>query len=66
MDTGQEFSIAGNSPFYDQKLSAMGVAKIIATQEYTHAYCMWKIIATNECTWFSFKENLQEAYLDRE
>ena len=44
----------------------MGIAQILSTQEYTHEYCMWKSIASNELTWVSFEAHLQEAYLDRE
>ena len=43
----------------------MGVAKILATQEYTHAYFMWNIITADDLTWVRFKANFQEAYLDR-
>ena len=32
METGQEFVIAGNSPFSDRQLEDMSVAKILATQ----------------------------------
>ena len=66
METGQEFAITGNSPIYDQNLEDMGIVQIFETQEYIHAYRIWKNIAANECTWVDFKENLQEAYLDRE
>ena len=41
----QEFSVEGNSPFYDLQLEDIGVAKILEMQEYTHEYHMWKIIA---------------------
>ena len=44
----------------------MGATKILATQEYTYAYCMWKINATDNCTWVQFKSHFQEAYLDIE
>ena len=44
----------------------MGVAKIMAMQEYTHAYRMWKRIATNDCTWVRFKAQFQEFYPDIE
>ena len=40
IDTGQEFAIARNLKFSDRQLADMGVAKILATQEYTHEYCM--------------------------
>ena len=66
METVQEFAIAGNYPFSDQQLAYMGVAKILATQEYTHAYRMWKSTTNNERTWVSFKAHFQESYLDRE
>ena len=66
IETGQEFSIAGNSPFSDHQLADMGVAKILATQEYKHAYHMWKSIAADNCTWVRFKSHFQEACLDRE
>ena len=42
----------------------MGVAKILATQEYTHAYSMWKSTTYDERTWVSLKAHLQETYLD--
>ena len=32
MDTGQEFAIAGNSPFSDWQLLDMGIVKTLATQ----------------------------------
>ena len=38
IETGKESTIAGNSPFSDRHLSDMGVTKILATQEFTHAY----------------------------
>ena len=44
----------------------MGVAKMMATQEYTHAYRMLKSIAADNRTWVQFKSHFQEAYLDRE
>ena len=66
MDTGQEFTIAGNSSFSDWQLADMGVAKIVATQEYTHEYRIWKIIAADEHTWVRFKAHSQESYLYRE
>ena len=44
----------------------MGVVKILATQEYTHGYHMWKSIADNDCTRVIYKAHFQEAYLDRE
>ena len=59
METVQEFAIAGNYPFSDQQLAYMGVAKILATQEYTHVYCMWKSIAADERTLVHFKEHFQ-------
>ena len=40
METRKEFVILINSPFFDRQLAHMGVAKILTTQEYTHAYCM--------------------------
>ena len=40
IETGQESAVAGNSPFYDQQIVDMGVAKILLTQEYIHAYLM--------------------------
>ena len=66
METGQEFAITGNSPFSDRKLTDMGIAKILATQEYAHMYCMWKSITADDCTWVRLKANLQEAYLEKE
>ena len=65
MEMGQESTISGNSPFSDRQLADMGVAKILATQEYTHANSMWKSIAANDRTWVRFKKNFQEANLDR-
>ena len=50
IDTGQEFSIVGNSPFYGHQVEDMGIAQILATQEYTHAYHIWKSIEANERT----------------
>ena len=44
----------------------MGVTKIMATQEYTHAYRMWKNISADDCTWVRFKTHFQEEYMDRE
>ena len=44
----------------------MGIAKILATQEYAHLYHMWKSIAADELIWVCFKAHFQEAYLDRE
>ena len=44
----------------------MGVAKILVTQEYTHAYHMWKSIKDDDHTWVRFKAHFQKAYLDRE
>ena len=44
----------------------MGVTKILKTQEYAHAYHMWKSIADDDRTWVRFKAHLKEAYLDRE
>ena len=35
----------------------MGVAKILFTQEYTHAYCFWKSIAAYNSTWVWFKSH---------
>ena len=66
MDTGQEFSIAGNSTFSDRQLVDMGVVKILVTQEFTNEYRMWKCIAVNKHIWVRFKAHLQEAQLDRE
>ena len=43
----------------------MGVAKILATQEYTHAYHMWKSIADDEHTSMHFKLYFREAYIYR-
>ena len=31
IETGQEFAVAGNSPFYGRQLTYMGVAKILVT-----------------------------------
>ena len=50
METGQEFSIAGNSKFSNWQMADMGVTKILATQQYTHVYDMLKIIASEERT----------------
>ena len=38
IEMGKKFAIAGKSQFSDRQLVDMGVAKILATQEYTHAY----------------------------
>ena len=65
MKTGQEFSIAGNSPFSNRQLAEIGISKILATQEYTHVYCMWKILADDDCTWVKFRVHLHDAYLER-
>ena len=65
METGQEFKIAENSPFYDQQLVEMGIERILVIQEYTDIYRMWKSIAANDWTWVQFKAHLQEAYLER-
>ena len=59
IDMGQEFSVEGNSPFSDWKLIDMGVAKSLATQEYTHSYRMWKSIANDDRTWLQFKAHFQ-------
>ena len=32
-------------------------------QEYTHEYCMWKIIDADDRTWVRLKANFHEAYL---
>ena len=37
METGKEFTIAGNSTFFNRKLVDIGVTKILVTHEYTHA-----------------------------
>ena len=44
MKMGQDFTIAGKPPFSDRQLTDMGVAKTLATRDYTHVYCMWKSI----------------------
>ena len=44
----------------------MGVAKILSTQEYQHAYRMWKSIAADNIMWVRFKSHFQEACMDRE
>ena len=54
IETGKESAIAGNSPFSDRNLSDMGVTKILAKKECTHAYCTWKRISANERTWVRF------------
>ena len=59
METGQEFGIAGNYPFYDRQLADMEVCKILATQEYTHTYRMWNSITANDRTWMRFKAHFQ-------
>ena len=66
METGQESAIAGNFPCSDRQVAEMGVTKILATQEYTHAYHMWKSIAADDRMWVRFKAHIHEAYLDRE
>ena len=59
--TGQEFAITENLPFSDFQLADMGVTKILVTQEYTHAYFMWKSITADNCTWVRFNSQFQEA-----
>ena len=66
MEMVQEFAIAGKSPFSNRQLADMGVAKNLATQEFTHAYRMWNIIEADDRTRVRFKSHLQEAYLNRE
>ena len=66
IETGQDFAVAGNLPFSGWQLADIGVAKILATQEYTHLYCMWKIIGADDHTWLKFKAYFQEACMDRE
>ena len=44
----------------------MGIAKIMATQEYIHVYRMWNSIAADNRTWVQFKSHFQESYIDRE
>ena len=61
IETFQEFAIAGNFPFSDRQLAGMVLYQIMAIQEYTHAYRMWKIIAANECTWVWFKARFKYA-----
>ena len=61
MKTIQEFAIAGNSPFSNRQLEDMGVTKILTTQVYTHAYCIWKSITGNDLTWVRFTVHFQEA-----
>ena len=48
--TGQESMITENSTFTDRYLADMGITQILATQEYTHLYCMWEIILLKKCT----------------
>ena len=64
INTGQWFSIAGNSPFSNIHLADLGIAQILATHKYTHAYCMCKGITANERTWMRFKAHYQEPYLN--
>ena len=59
IETGKELEVEANSPFSDQQLVDMGVAKSLATQEYTHSYRMWKIIANNDRKWLQFKAHFQ-------
>ena len=66
IETGQKIAVVGTSPFSDSHIADMGVAKILVTQEYTHAYCMWKIIAADNCTCVRLKFNFQEAHLEIE
>ena len=66
IETGQEYAIAGNSPFSDHQLLDMVIAQILATQDYTHAYRMWKIISVNERVWVHFKAYFQKAHIDLE
>ena len=44
----------------------MGVTNILVTQEYKHAYCMWKSIAADNRIQARLKSHFQEAYLDKE
>ena len=62
----QQFTVAGNSPFYDRQLTEMGVTKILATQKYTHTYRAWKSIAADNRTWVNPKAHFQTANLERE
>ena len=62
----QKLAIAVNSPFSNRQFTEMGIAQILDIQEYTHAYRMWKIIASNERTWVHFKAHLQKIYLIQE
>ena len=61
--TVQEFAITGNYPFSDRHQAKMGITQILGKQEYTHAYRMWKRIATNERTRVLFKAYFQYVYL---
>ena len=51
----QELSVTGNSPFSNRQLAGMRVPKILSTEEYTHAYRMWKSIAADNWTWVRFR-----------
>ena len=64
IETGQEFVIAVNLPFYDRQLADMFIAQILSMQEYTHAYHMWKIILDHKRTWVHLKAHFQESYMD--
>ena len=55
IETGQEFTIAWNSPISDRQLADMGIALILEMQAYTHVYHTWKIVSSNEHTWVNFK-----------
>ena len=66
INMGQELLIAVNSPLSDRKHSYIGIAQILATQVYTHAYPMWENVLANKCTWVRFKVHFWEAYLDWE
>ena len=57
MDMGQGFKIDRKFPFFNWQLADMGVTRILATQEYTHTYCMCKRIPANERTRVCFKAN---------
>ena len=62
--TGHQFVIAVNYPFTNRQIIDVVISQIIAKQEYTYAYCMWKSILADERTCMGFKTYFQEAYLN--
>ena len=63
---GARIRNSGEFNIFYWQLADMGVAKIFATHEYTHAYCIWKIIAADDRTWVLLKAHFQGTYMDWE